>query len=132
VSGATKSIRDSQLAVQQVAAFAASQVENLSVANRDQQAVWTRISQTMDQYGGIFARVQDHAAELLNEISRHLVDYQAETQKGFETVVAISDEHFATATQRLGSAVGELDETLQGLSDLFAKTRLNSNGNGHN
>jgi hypothetical protein len=117
LAGATKAMRETQLSAQQVAGLAAGQLEHLATASKDQQNVWQAIARSMEQYRNVFARVEEDSSKLLHQISQHLKDYVDVSQKGFEGLVTVSDQHFATATQRLAASVNELDEVLQGLSD---------------
>lgn len=125
LAGATKAMRDTQLAAQQVAGLAAGQLEHLATANRDQQSVWQGIARNMEQYRAVFSKVEEDTSKLLDQISQHLTDYVEVSQKGFEGLITVSDQHFATATQRMAASVNELDEVLQGLSETFSQPSRN-------
>jgi len=65
---------------------------------------------------------------LLTRISQGLKDYVDTSQKGMTKIVKVSDEHFANATGKLGSAVSELDDVLQGLTEAIHSLRSAANG----
>ena len=120
MSGAAKAVKDSQDGLQRVAGLSSTQVENLSLAGREQQEIIARISQAMQQYEHTFAKVESSASSLLQTLERNLSQHLELCRRGYESLVKVSDEHFASATQRLGASVDELQEYLQDLSDVIA------------
>jgi uncharacterized protein YukE len=117
VAGAAKAIRDSQSSAERVTGLAATQIEGLAAATRQYQETWKQIHASMEDYQKIFARVNHDAGLLLDVVGTHLNQYRDTAQKGFENLAATSNDHFATATQRLGSSVEVLREYLDDLSD---------------
>lgn len=130
MSGAAKAIRDSQDGLQRVAGLSTSQVEKLSLAGREQQELLNRISQSMAEYQQTFAKVEGSASALLQTLERNLVQHLELCKRGYESLVKVSDEHFASATQRLGASVDELSEYLQDLSDVMAARATGKAGHG--
>ncbi|MBI4457329.1 MAG: hypothetical protein HY644_15730 [Acidobacteria bacterium] len=126
--GATRAMQEAQKAVQQVAAYAASQLEQLGEGNRAQKEVWASIHGSMEQYRNVFAQTERSARELLTQITQNLSSHIDLTRQGYERLLAVADEHFASATQKLGASVNELDEYLQDLTDSLEKTRRSSDG----
>ena len=125
VAGATRNMQETQKAVQQVAAYAASQLEKLGEENRNQKEVWESIHRSMEQYRNVFAQTQKVAGELLAQIAKNLSSHIDLTKQGYEQLVAAADNHFQAATQKLGASVNDLDEYLQDLTDLLGKGKGN-------
>jgi ABC-type transporter Mla subunit MlaD len=122
-AGTTQIMKDTQNAVQRVASLAAAQVEQLAEANRRQEETWQNISESMRQYQQVFTQVEGEASTLLTDITqnaRHLTEI---SRDGLEKLMKDSNEHFATAAQRLGATVNELDERLTDLTEILAKVR---------
>ena len=130
MSGAAKSVRDSQEGLQRVAGLSSSQVEKLSMAGTEQEELLGRISQAMSQYQQTFAKVETSASALLQTLERNLAQHLELCKRGYESLVKVSDEHFASATQRLGASVDELSEYLQDLSDVMAARSSGKAGHG--
>ncbi len=120
MSGAAKAVRDSQEGLQRVAGLSSSQIEKLSLAGKEQQELLGRISQAMSQYQQTFSKVESSASALLQTLERNIAQHLELCKRGYESLVKVSDEHFASATQRLGASVDELSEYLQDLSDVMA------------
>lgn len=120
MSGAAKAVKDSQDGFQRVAGLTSTQVEKLSLAGRDQQELINRISQAMQQYEHTFVKVESSASALLQTLEKNLAQHLQLCQRGYEALLKVSDEHFSSATQRLGASVDELQEYLQDLSDVLA------------
>lgn len=120
MSGAAKAVKDSQDGLQRVAGMTSAQVEKLSLASREQQELLARISQAMQQYEHTFSRVETSASSLLQTLEKNLAQHLQLCQRGYESLIKVSDEHFVAATQRLGASVDELQEYLQDLSDVLA------------
>lgn len=131
MSGAAKAVKDSQEGLQRVAGLSTSQVEKLSVAGRDQQDLLERISKAMEEYQQTFSKVETSASALLQTLERNLAQHLEICKRGYESLAKVSDEHFASATQRLGASVDELSEYLQDLSEALAATRSNVMVVGH-
>jgi hypothetical protein len=125
MSGAAKSVKDSQDGLQRVAGLSSTQVEKLSLAGREQQEFIGRITQTMQQYEQTFAKVETSASSLLKTLDRNLSQHLELCKKGYESLVEVSNNHFVNATERLGSTVDELGEYLQDFSEVLA---ANSSG----
>lgn len=122
-AGTTQIMKDTQNAVQRVASLAAAQVEQLAEANRRQEETWQNISESMRQYQQVFTQVEGEASTLLRDIAqnaRHLAEI---SRDGLQKLMKDSNEHFATAAQRLGATVNELDERLTDLTEILAKVR---------
>jgi len=111
MSGAAKAVKDSQEGLQRVAGLSSTQVENLSMAGREQQELLERIAQAMTQYQQTFATVETSASALLQTLERNLGQHLELCKRGYESLIEVSDGHFTTATQRLGSTVNELSES---------------------
>lgn len=120
MSGAAKAVKDSQDSLQRIAGLTSTQVENLALAGREQQNLIGRISQAMQQYEYTFAKVETSASSLLQTLERNLSQHLELCQKGYDSLIKVSDEHFSSATQRLGATVDELQEYLQDLSEVLA------------
>ncbi|MEW5980596.1 MAG: hypothetical protein AB1898_32855 [Acidobacteriota bacterium] len=130
IGGMVKNMRDSHGSVEKVAILAASQVEQLALANRTHTETWKQIQNSMGQYQQLFARVEKEASSLLGEIGKHLENFVVASKNGFEQLVKISDEHFTNATKRLGSSVNDLDEVLEVLTENLDKQRRVGAGSG--
>jgi len=130
MSGAAKSVKDSQEGLQRVAGLSSTQVDKLSLAGREQQELLARISQAMSQYQQTFSKVETSASALLQTLERNLGQHLELCKRGYESLIKVSDEHFASATQRLGATVDELSEYLQDLSDVMAARSSGKTGHG--
>ncbi len=75
MSGAAKSVRDSQEGLQRIAGLSSSQVEKLSLAGREQQELLGRISQAMSLYQQTFSKVETSASALLQTLERNIVQH---------------------------------------------------------
>jgi uncharacterized protein YukE len=104
---------------------------NLSQAGREQQEFIDRITQTMQLYQETFAKVESTASALLQTLERNLSQHLELCKKGYDSLIAVSNDHFANASERLGSTVDELQEYLQDLSEALAKSSLARTTNGH-
>jgi ABC-type transporter Mla subunit MlaD len=120
MSGAAKSVRDSQEGLQRVAGLSSTQVEKLSLAGKEQQELLERIAQAMTQYQQTFVKVESSASALLQTLEKNLANHLELTQRGYDSLIKVSDEHFSNATQRLGASVEELSEYLTDLSEVMA------------
>ncbi len=127
-AGATRSMQEAQKAVQQVAAYSASQLEQLGEGNRAQKEVWASIHSSMEQYKNVFTQTEKAAHELLTQITQNLSTHIDLTRQGYERLIAVADEHFSAATQKLGASVNELDEYLQDLTDSLEKAKRSTDG----
>jgi hypothetical protein len=130
MSGAAKSLKDSQEGLQRVAGLSSTQVEKLSLAGREQQELLGRISQAMAQYQQTFTKVESSASTLLQTLEKNIVQHLELCKRGYESLVKVSDDHFVSATQRLGATVDELSEYLQDLSDGMAARSSGKMGHG--
>ena len=130
MSGAAKSVKDSQEGLQIVADESLSQVVNLSQAGREQQEFISKISQTMEQYQETFAKVESSASSLLQMLDRNLNQHLELCKKGYDSLIEVSNNHFVNATERLGSTVDELQEYLQDLNELLAARSPARNSHG--
>jgi hypothetical protein len=120
MSGSAKALKDSQDALQRVASLTYSQVEKLSLVGREQQELVARIAQTMEQYEQTFGKVESSASSMLQILEKNIAQHLQLCQRGYESLIKVSDEHFTAATQRLGASVDELQDYLQDLSDTLA------------
>lgn len=127
MSGAAKAVKDSQDGLQRVAGLSSSQVEKLSIAGQEQEKLLERISGAMTHYQQTFSQVESSASALLQTLERNLAQHLELCKRGYESLAKVSDEHFVSATQRLGASVDELSEYLQDLSEVMA---ARSNGGG--
>lgn len=127
-AGATRSMQEAQKAVEQVAAHAAAQIEQLGEGNRAQKEVWASIHSNMEQYKNVFTQTESAARGLLTQITQNLSSHIDLTRQGYERLIAVADEHFSAATQKLGASVSELDEYLQDLTDSLEKARRTTDG----
>jgi hypothetical protein len=130
MSGAAKAVKDSQDGLQRVAGLSSTQVEKLSEAGREQQELLERISQAMTQYQQTFEKVESSASALLQTLERNVGQHLELCKRGYESLISVSDEHFATASQRLGASVDELSEYLQDLSEVMAARGSGKVGHG--
>ena len=130
MSGAAKLVRDVQETLKSVAGLSSLQVEKLSLAGKEQQELLARISQAMAQYQQTFSKVETSASALLQTLERNLLQHVELCKRGYESLAKVSDEHFASATQRLGASVDELSEYLQDLSDVMAARSSGKAGHG--
>jgi hypothetical protein len=129
-AGATRTMQEAQRAVEQVATFAAAQLDKLQEGNRSQREVWESISRSMEQYKNVFTQTERAAGELLNQLSLNLKSHMDVTRQGYEHLITAADNHFSNATQKLGASVNELDEHLQGLTDFLERVRKSNDGRG--
>jgi chromosome segregation ATPase len=129
-AGTTQTMQNTQAAVERVTNSMASQVVQLAQANQAQADTWKQIQASMQQYEQTFHRVEQNAGALLTQIGQHLRDYTQITQKGYEDLGKMADEHFKTAVERLGSSINELDEYLQDLTETFAKAQRSGGTDG--
>lgn len=120
MSGAAKSVKDSQEGLQIVADESLAQVVNLSQVGREQQEFVSKILQTMQQYQETFAKVESSASSLLQMLDRNLNQHLELCKKGYDSLIEVSNNHFVNATERLGSTVDELQEYLADLNELLA------------
>jgi hypothetical protein len=120
MSGAAKSVKDSQEGLQRVAGLSSSQVEKLSMAGLEQQELLERIARAMTQYEQTFVKVESSASALLQTLERNLGQHLELCKRGYDKLIEVSDEHFSSATQRLGASVDELSEYLDDLSEVMA------------
>ena len=84
----------------------------------------------MAQYQQTFTKVESSASTLLQTLEKNIVQHLELCKRGYESLVKVSDEHFASATQRLGASVDELSEYLQDLSDVMAARSSGKVGHG--
>jgi len=124
VAMATKSMKETQDGAQRVSSQASTVMERLQQANLDQQAVWKQIHGNMEQYRKVFVQVEEAAAKLLSQVGEHLNNLIGTSRQGFEGLIKISDEHFSTAVQRLGSTVNELEQYLEELSEVIGRATV--------
>lgn len=127
ISSSSQSMKSSQETLSQISSSTKNQIEKMSQINREQEAVWMQIKKSMEAYPSIFKNVENTAAQLLGEIAKHLEDYTKVSNQNFNNLVKVSDEHFANATKRLGSAVNDLQEYLQDLTEVLEKLRQPNN-----
>ncbi len=120
MSGAAKYVKDSQEGLQRVAGLSATQVEQLSMAGQEQQELLKRISQAMALYQETFVKVESSASALLQTLERNVGQHLELCKRGYESLIKVSDEHFETATRRLGASVNDLAEYLDDLSEVMA------------
>ena len=130
MSGAAKSVKDSQEGLQRVAGLSSTQVEKLSIAGQEQQELLERIALAMTQYEQTFVKVESSASALLQTLEGNVGQHLELCKRGYESLIKVSDEHFASASQRLGASVDELSEYLQDLSDVMAARGSGKVGHG--
>src|SRR5262249_23502776 len=83
----TRTMQETQKAVQQVAAYAGSQLDKLGEGNRAQKEVWAAIQGSMEQYRKVFEQTERAARELLTQITQNLNSHVDVTRKGYERLV---------------------------------------------
>jgi len=127
-AGATHTMQEAQKAVQQVAAYAASQLEQLSEGNRAQKEVWVSIHGTMEQYGNVFTQTERVARGLLDTITRDLRSHMDLTSQGYEKLVAVADEHFSNAARSLKGSADSLGEFLEELNESLGVAKGKADG----
>jgi hypothetical protein len=127
-AGTTRTMQEAQKAVQQIAAFAASQLDRLEDGNRLQKEVWTSIYSSMEQYKNVFSQTERAAHELLTQITQNLSSHMEVTRRGYDQLTAVANNHFSDATQKLKASVDDLDEYLGRLTDVLDKWRRSTDG----
>jgi hypothetical protein len=115
-----KLIKDSQNNAAQVSLSVSGQMESMRAFAQSQQEVWGRIDTSMIEYEKIFARVEDHARDLLSQITQHLGSYSDTTQKHFVELTSTADNFISRATGRLSASIDELGEQLDELQGALA------------
>lgn len=121
LAGTARSARETHEAIERIAGLATKQIEDLAVANIDQREVWRQIHDRMEHYQQVFAKVEGESGVLLKQIAQHLADYVQTSQRGFDGLVKVADDHFANATKRLGGSVNELEELLSTLTEELSR-----------
>ncbi|HXX24464.1 MAG TPA: hypothetical protein VEO19_15060 [Terriglobia bacterium] len=127
-AGAARSTQESQKALQQVAAYAAAQVDRLAEANRAQQEAWESIRLRMEQYRNLFAQVEKSASAVLNQIAQGANAHLSVTAQRYDSLVKAFDEHISSAVQKLGGSVGELSEFLEDMNQSIQEFRRGGDG----
>jgi len=130
MSSATQTMKDASIAMERAAQMAALQTERLDEANRRQEAVPQHIAQSMRQYQQVFGQVHQSASDLLTQMSEHLRHYTSTTQQGFDSMRQTADDHLRNAAERLGDTVRGLDDSLQDLTALLARSRVSGDSDG--
>ena len=129
-AGTTRTMQESQKAVQQVAAYAASQLEQLAEGNRAQKEMWASIHSSMEQYKNVFTQTEKVARDLLDKIANDLRSHMDLTTHGYEKLVAVSDEHFSNAANNLKSSADALGEFLEDLNESLGIAKGKTDGHG--
>ena len=127
-AGATHTMQEAQKAVQQVAAYAASQLEQLAEGNRGQKEMWVSIHSSMEQYKNVFTQTERVARDLLDTITRDLRSHMDLTTQGYEKLVAVADEHFSNAANNLKSSADALGEFLEELNESLRVAKGKTDG----
>jgi hypothetical protein len=117
-AGAVRSTTENQHALQQISAQ----------ANQSQQDAWDGIRASMEQYKAAFSETERAATDLLAQIAQNVNSHLELTRRGYEQLVSIADDHFAQATQRLGTSVDQLDEHLQDLTESLERLKGRTDG----
>jgi len=120
---ATKSMTEAGETVQRVVSLTEKQVERLAESLREQDATWQTMHGNLRQYQQVFGQVENTASHLFMQIDQNLRQYREVVRQGFEEVIKLADEHFKSAAQHLGGSVGELDDTLQHLTEILEQVR---------
>jgi len=127
-AGATHTMQDAQKAVQQVAAYAASQLEQLAEGNRAQKEMWASIHSSMEQYKNVFTQTEKVARDLLDKITNDLRSHMDLTTQGYEKLVAVANEHFSNAANNLKSSADALGEFLEDLNESLGVAKGKADG----
>lgn len=127
-AGATHTMQEAQKAVQQVAAYAASQLEQLAEGNRTQKEMWASIHGSMEQYKNVFTHTERVARDLLDSITKDLRSHMDLTTQGYEKLVAVADEHFSNAATNLKSSTDALGEFLEDLNESLGVAKGKTDG----
>ncbi len=109
------SIKEGQEAAARVSASLSDQVESMKGVIQNHGEVWDRIRESMVEYERIFGAVEGHAAEMLDQIARHLETYSDATETHFSNLAQSADSLVSQATGRLSGSVKELSEQLEDL-----------------
>jgi len=115
-----RSIRESQDAAAQVSQSVSGQMESMKGFTANQQEVWGRIHASMGEYEEVFARVENHAKDVLSQITQHLGNYSDATQRHFVELTSTADNFISRATGRLSASIDELGEQLDELQGALA------------
>lgn len=113
-----------------ISGLTSEQLKHLEQSQQQQKEIWEGIFDNMKTYQNTFGSVEHSATALLEQIGTNLERYQQVCENGFDRLLTSSDEHFANATQKLGSSVSELDDVLQELNESFGRMEhVRNNGN---
>jgi hypothetical protein len=127
-AAATKSMKEASEAAQRVVSLTEKQADRLAESLRHQDEAWQKMPGSLRQYQQIFGQVETTAGHLFMQIDQSLQTYREVVKQGFEEVVQVADGHFKNAVQHLGASIGELDETLQHLTEIFEQARVDGGG----
>lgn len=121
LAGITQSVAESQEGAVRLASSSSGQIESLRGFAREQDEVWQRIEASMAGYEKMFQTVQQHASDLLGQITRHLGGYSTVTEKHFSLLTTTADNFISQATGRLSGSIDELGEQLDELHNVVNK-----------
>ncbi|HEY7495476.1 MAG TPA: hypothetical protein VIH59_30765, partial [Candidatus Tectomicrobia bacterium] len=125
-ASASETIRDATTSLDRAAGLAALQAERFAEAAQRQEDVQRQMVESMRQYQQVFSQANTTASDLLIQMGQHLRQYTDTTRQGFASLIQAVDEHFASASQRLGETVHGLDAHLQDLSASLDRFRSDS------
>lgn len=127
-AAATKSMKDASESAQRMVSLTEEHADRLSESLSRQDEAWQKLQGNMRQYQQIFGQVETTASQLFMQIDHSLQNYREVVKQGFDDVVQTADGHFKTAVERLGAAIGDLDDTLQHLNEILEQVRLDGGG----
>jgi uncharacterized phage infection (PIP) family protein YhgE len=127
-AAATTSMKEASDTAQRVVSLTEKQADRLSESLHHHDEAWQKMPGSLQQYQQIFGQVETTASHLFMQIDQSLHNYREVVKQGFEEVVQVADGHFKNAVQHLGASIGELDETLQHLTETLEQGRLDGGG----
>jgi hypothetical protein len=122
-ASASETIRDATTALDRAAGLAALQAERFAESAQRQEDVQRQMVESMRQYQQVFSQMNTTASDLLTQMGQHLRQYTDTTRQGFASLIQAVDEHFTSASRRLGETVHGLDAHLQDLSASLERFR---------
>jgi methyl-accepting chemotaxis protein len=109
------SIKETQEATARSSMAISDQLISVKEFTEGQTSAWERIEASMHEYDTIFSHVEEHAKDLLTQISSHLDSYSNTTQTHFSALASTADGFLTRATARISGSVDELSEQLDEL-----------------
>ena len=115
LKGVTVEVRQAQQSVGEIFAGAKAELERLAGMEATSQRV-------LGEYQRVFETLQSGLAGTLTTITEKMETLQTVSARGLTSQLQEFDNHLGTATQKLGAAVDELGEVLEGAADTIANS----------